>query len=286
MKRICFSAVILTLTCGSVGAQDTEANKEVVQRWIEAVWQDHDRSHIRKNATADFAVENYEAWFDSITTTYPDARVEILHMIAEGDEVALHWEFTGTSSLAGTAGRGVKMPGLSIVKIDGGKIASDIFAYNDLEGHRQLGFTLRAPEEHKIHQVILDFHEGLKNNTHANAKIFDEMMIRVLKNPETGEWGGFWYRDAIHTNLGQDRSGIDYESNVEFIQTKVEGNNAIVQVRETGHHRNLETGEGGSWTDVPNIWLLHKNTAGNWKIVGALLGAGPTVATTKLGDGS
>ena len=122
MKRICFSVVILTLTCGSVGAQDTEANKEVVQRWIEAVWQDHDRSHIRKNATADFAVENYEAWFDSITTTYPDARVEILNMIAEGDEVALHWEFTGTSSLAGTAGRGVKMPGLSIVKIDGGKL--------------------------------------------------------------------------------------------------------------------------------------------------------------------
>ena len=45
MKRICFSVVILTLTCGSVGAQDTEANKEAVKRWIEAVWQDHDRSH-------------------------------------------------------------------------------------------------------------------------------------------------------------------------------------------------------------------------------------------------
>ena len=71
-----------------------------------------------------------------------------------------------------------------------------------------------------------------------------------------------------------------------FIHTKVQGDNATVQVRETGHHRNTETGEGGSWTDVPNIWLLHKNTAGNWKIVGALLGVGPTVETTKFGDGS
>ena len=284
MKLIHGLMAILTLTCGSVSAADIKANKEVVRRWIEAVWQDHDRTHIKNNATADFPVENYEAWFDSMTTTYPDAHVKILNMIAEGDEVALHWEFTGTSSLKNTEGRSLKVPGLSIVKIKDGKIASSVFAYNDLDGHRQLGFTLRAPEEDKIHQVILDFHEGLKNNTHDNAKIFDEVMIRVYKNAETGEWGGFWYGDAIHTSPAQDREGIDYESKVEFIHTRVEGDNAIVQVRETGHHRTLETGEGGSWTDVPNIWLLHKNTAGNWKLVGALLGAGPTVETTKLGD--
>ena len=285
MKLTNVVVAVLALTCGAVSAQDTAANKDVLGRWVKAIWQDHDRSYIKNNATADFPVENYEAWFDSITTTYPDARVEILHMLAEGDEVALHWEFTGTSSLKGTEGRSIKVPGLSIYKIENGKIASDVFAYNDLDGHRQLGFTLRAPEEDKVHQVILDLHAGLKNNTHDNAKIFDETMLRVLKNPETGEWG-FSYSDAIHTNPAADREGIDYESEVEFIHTKVQGDNATVQVRETGHHRNTETGEGGSWTDVPNIWLLHKNTAGNWKIVGALLGVGPTVETTKFGDGS
>ena len=285
MKLTNVVVAVLALTCGAVSAQDTAANKDVLGRWVKAIWQDHDRSYIKNNATADFPVENYEAWFDSITTTYPDARVEILHMLAEGDEVAYHWEFTGTSSLKGSEGRSIKLPGLSIVTIENGKVASNVFAYNDLDGHRQLGFTLRAPEEDKVHQVILDLHAGLKNNTHDNAKIFDETMLRVLKNPETGEWG-FSYSDAIHTNPAADREGIDYESEVEFIHTKVQGDNATVQVRETGHHRNTETGEGGSWTDVPNIWLLHKNTAGNWKIVGALLGVGPTVETTKFGDGS
>jgi predicted ester cyclase len=285
MKLRNFVVAVLVSTCGVVSAQDTVDKKDVLGRWIKAIWQDHDRSYIKDNATADFPVETYEAWFDSITTTYPDARVDILHMLAEGDEVALQWEFTGTSSLKGTEGRSIKLPGLSIVKIENGKIASDVFAYNDLDGHRQLGFTLRAPEEDKVRQVILDLHAGLKNKTHDNAKIYDETMLWVLKKLETGEWS-FGYNDAIHTNPARDREGIDYESEVEFIHTKVEGDNAIVQVRETGHSRNVETGEEGSWTDVPNIWLLHKNTAGNWKIVGALLGVGPTVETTRFGDGS
>ena len=275
----------LALTCGVVSAQDTADNKEVLGRWIKAIWQEHDRDYIKANSTADFPLKTYEAWFDSITTTYPDVRVEILHMLAEGDKVALHWELTGTSSLKETEGRNVKLTGVSIVTIKNGKIASGVAGYNDLEMHRQLGFTLRAPEEDRVRQVILDYHAGLKNNTHDNAKIFDETFLRVHKNQETGEWG-FWYYGAIHTNPAGDREGIDYDSEVEFIHTKVVGDNAIVQVRETGHHRNIETGEGGSWTDVPNIWLLHKNTSGNWKIVGALLGVGPTVETTKLGDGS
>ena len=285
MKLTNLAVAVLAFTWGVVSAQDTTANKDVLGRWVKAIWQDHDRSYIKNNATADFPVENYEAWFDSITTTYPDARVEVLHMLAEGDEVALHWEFTGTSSLKGTEGRSIKLPGLSIVTIENGKVASDVYAYNDLDGHRQLGFTLRAPEEDKVHQVILDLHAGIKNNTHDNAKIFDETYLTVFNNPATGEWSSN-FSDAMHTDPGGNPEWRDYESNVEFIHTKVQGDDATVQVRETGHHRNTETGEGGSWTDVPNTWLLHKNTSGNWKIVGVLFGVGPTVETTKSGDGS
>ena len=285
MKLTNFIVALLALTCGAVGAQETAANKDVLGRWIKAIWQDHDRNYKKNNATGDFPVENYEAWFDSITTTYPDARVEILHMLAEGNEVALHWEFTGTSSLKGTEGRSIKVPGLSIFKIENGKIASDVFAYNDLDGHRQLGFTLRAPEEDKVRQVILDFHAGLKNGTHDNAKMHDETYLRVWNNPVTGEWSSN-FSDKMHTTPWRADESIDYGSIVEFIDTKVQGDNAIVQVRETGHWRNTETGDGNAWTDVPNIWLLHKNTSGNWKIVGALLGVGSKVEATNYEDGS
>mgnify|MGYP001161045904 FL=1 len=285
MKLTNFIVALLALTCGEVGAQDTAANKDVLGRWVKAIWQDHDRSYIKNNATGDYPVEGNEAWFDSITTTYPDARVEILHMLAEGDEVALHWEFTGTSSLKGTEGRSIKVPGLSIVKIENGKIASDVFAYNDLDGHRQLGFTLRAPEEDKVRKVVLDLHAGLKNKTHDNTKIHDETYLRVWNNPVTGEWSSN-FSDKMHTTPWRADESIDYGSNVEFIDTKVQGDNAIVQVRETGHYRNTETGDGNAWTDVPNIWLLHKNTSDNWKIVGALLGVGSKVEATNYDDGS
>ena len=105
MKRINAIVAVLALSCVVTSAQNSEANKKVLSKWVEAIWQDHDRDYIAKNSTGDFPVEAYEAWFDSITTTYPDARVETLHMLAEGDEVALHWEFTGTSALEETEER-------------------------------------------------------------------------------------------------------------------------------------------------------------------------------------
>ena len=94
--------------------------------------------------------------------------------------------------------------------------------------------------------------------------------------PETGEWSTN-FSDKMHTTPWEPNESAEYESNVEFIHTKVKSNNAIMQVRETGHWRDGETGEGGTWTDVPNTWILHKNASGNWKLVGALLGVGPDV---------
>ena len=285
MKRINAIVAVLALSCAVASAQNTEANKKVLSKWVEANWQDHDRDYIAKNSTGDFPVEAYEAWFDSITTTYPDARVETLHMLAEGDEVALHWEFTGTSALEETEGRRVTFPGLSIVKIANGKVVSDLFAYNDLDGHRQLGFTLQPPEEDKVRQVILDLHAGLKDGTHDNTEMYDETFLRVWRNPRTGEWSTN-FSDKMHTTPWEPNESAEYESNVEFIHTKVQGNNAIVQVRETGHWRDGETGEGGTWTDVPNTWILHKNASGNWKLVGALLGVGPDVEGADYEEGS
>ena len=111
------------------------------------------------------------------------------------------------------------------------------------------------------------------------------MMHDASVDRTTDEWSSD-FSDAIHTTHWRASEFTDYESNVEFLDTKVQGDDAIVQVRETGHYRNTETGEGNAWTDVPNIWLLHKNTSDNWKIVGALLGVGPKVEATNYDDGS
>ena len=54
MKLTNLAVAVLAFTWGVVSAQDTTANKDVLARWVKAIWQDHDRSYIKNNATADF----------------------------------------------------------------------------------------------------------------------------------------------------------------------------------------------------------------------------------------
>ena len=267
--------LVLVLAVSSVAAQDTDANKAVVEKWVEAVWHKHDRSHISNNATANFPVDNYTAFYDSILTYYPDARVDIIKMVAEGDNVVIHWNFKGTSADTDTEGKQIENAGMTMIEVKDGKINSALGFYDDLANHRQLGFTLRPPEEKKVQQVILDYHEGIQNkDPDIHSKIFDETYLTLARNDSTDEWSSN-YRDHMHTDspVGWFQD-TEYESRVEFVSTRVNGDNATVDVRETGRWKNTETGESGSWEDARNVWILHKNANGNWKIVGVLFVGG------------
>ena len=154
-----------------------------------------------------------------------------------------------------------------MVLIKDGKLNSAIGSYDELVGYRQLGFSLRPPEEKKVRQVILDYHKGVENNEeNLHSKIFDETYLVINGSTET--WSSN-YRDHMHTTALNNQN-YKYECQVEIVSTIVDGDNATVDAIETGSYRNIETGDDSSWENYRNIWSLYKNTNGDWKIVGVV----------------
>ncbi len=74
---------------------------------------------------------------------FPDGRVEVVDQVAEEDRVAVRWSFVGThegplDSLPAT-GRKVELDGISIHRIEDGRVAETWEASNTLLFLQQLG---------------------------------------------------------------------------------------------------------------------------------------------------
>ncbi|MBN1163191.1 MAG: ester cyclase [Candidatus Krumholzibacteriota bacterium] len=113
--------------------------KELVKRYVEEFWNKGDLEGLKNLTTEDF---NYHlglqpprdreemAEFIKVTHhTFPDWRVEITDMIAEGDRVVIKWRGKGThrESFHGipATGREIKMGGINIYRLEGGRIAEE-----------------------------------------------------------------------------------------------------------------------------------------------------------------
>jgi steroid delta-isomerase-like uncharacterized protein len=95
-------------------------------------------------------IEGAKQWLNMQRAAFPDMRVAILDLVAEGDKVAKHWTFSGThkGDFGGIppTGKQVTMElALSIYRMAGGKIAEIWMAYNALLMMQQLG-VIPTPE--------------------------------------------------------------------------------------------------------------------------------------------
>ena len=81
---------------------------------------------------------------------FPDARITVEDQVAEGDRVATRWSARGThqGELVGVAptGNRVEITGITISRIEGGKIAEDWINYDALGMMQQVG-AIPAPEQ-------------------------------------------------------------------------------------------------------------------------------------------
>jgi steroid delta-isomerase-like uncharacterized protein len=81
---------------------------------------------------------------------FPDARITVEDQVAEGDKVATRWSARGTheGELMGVAptGNRVEITGITISRIEGGKIAEDWINYDALGMLQQVG-AIPAPEQ-------------------------------------------------------------------------------------------------------------------------------------------
>ncbi len=120
----------------------TEDNKEILTRFIEAVWNQGDTA-----AVDDYLAERYtihhdpgDPWHGQTLTVagykqrlqqsrapFPDQRFETRHLLAEGDIVSMAWTWQAThlGDMPGfpASGKPIRMSGVTLYFFEGGRIS-------------------------------------------------------------------------------------------------------------------------------------------------------------------
>ncbi len=136
------------------GESETERNKAVVRRFIEEVQNKKDMDVFDELNAPDFVNlsappgmptdrEGGKMFLGGFLSAFPDSRVTIDDMIAEGDRVATKKTFTGTHAgdfgdIAATANR-VTIQYIDILRLRDGKIVEHWLSMDQLSFLQQLG---------------------------------------------------------------------------------------------------------------------------------------------------
>jgi steroid delta-isomerase-like uncharacterized protein len=109
-----------------------------------ATWKpgSHDRLYGVDDMIAPDGIREY---FGDLFAAIPDFRLEVSSMVAEGNQVAVHWRasgtFDGTRKVQGLTpnGRRVELRGLDLLAVEDGRIVSNYAYTNGMEFARQVG---------------------------------------------------------------------------------------------------------------------------------------------------
>jgi steroid delta-isomerase-like uncharacterized protein len=139
----------------------SEANKAVVRRFIDEVWNGGDLDAIDELISEDHVDhdpgregtpggrEGMRAFVQMYRTAYPDTHIEMGEMVAEGDLVAGNWTATGThqGELMGIAptGKPITVTGMGMDRVSNGQIVESWANYDALGMLAQIG-AIPAPE--------------------------------------------------------------------------------------------------------------------------------------------
>ena len=130
-----------------------EANKRLVRRYVEDVCNGGRTAGLDDLVADDHVLhgplgnhcglESIRLNVHGVRTAFPDLRVEITDLVAEGDRVARRWVATGThqGDFLGVrpTGRRVRITGMAIDRVAAGKVAETWLDYDVFGLLRQLG---------------------------------------------------------------------------------------------------------------------------------------------------
>ncbi|MFN2235293.1 MAG: ester cyclase [Anaerolineales bacterium] len=134
-----------------------ETNKAIVRRYFDQVLNEQ-----RHDLAEEFLAENIELhgsslapgldvvrqWFTMFAAAFPDGHNTVEDLVAEGDRVVARTIFNGTNEaeMQGipATGKKVSMPGITIFRLDNGKIAEGWVLNDNLSLMQQLG-AIPAP---------------------------------------------------------------------------------------------------------------------------------------------
>ena len=117
-----------------------EENKALAGRWLDEVWNKVNLTAVDELCTTDFTFsyaepgvsndrEGYKQTVIMLTSGVSDLKITLEDMVAEGDKVAVRWK--GSSKHTGEfmgmppTGKQLAMTGISIIRIEGGKIVEE-----------------------------------------------------------------------------------------------------------------------------------------------------------------
>jgi predicted ester cyclase len=123
-----------------------EANKALVRRLVDEVVNARDESVLDELADGEVAAAA-RRWIGPFREAFPDFRMEIVQLVAEGDLVAAHFKCSGThrGEWRGHAPTGRRFEAVDeayIFEIVGGRLRSATAIEDNLTRMHQLGFEL------------------------------------------------------------------------------------------------------------------------------------------------
>ena len=137
----------------------SDQNKAVIRRIVEEHWNNKNAALVPELFAANLSLETPDGVLTGLAgadlllqayaTAFPDFRLSIDDLLADGDQVVLRWTFTGThrGPLAGIAasGNAVNLPrGIATFHLDGGKVDQGYMTWDKYALLQQLG-ALPAP---------------------------------------------------------------------------------------------------------------------------------------------
>jgi steroid delta-isomerase-like uncharacterized protein len=130
-------------------------DKRTLLRLMEAIWNERRLEVVDEIVASDYVrhdpafpgevrgPEGFKQYVMAMCTPFPDARISIEDVIAEGDRMAVRWIFRGKHSgeFLGipATGKNLALTGISIIRIREGKIVEGWDGYDALGMLRQLG---------------------------------------------------------------------------------------------------------------------------------------------------
>ena len=134
----------------------SEENKDLARRSWEMLVNDQNPDSIDELYTPDFVwhepdqdihgFEEARQFLSTYLTAFPDIRVSVEEAIAEGDKVVTRWTIRGThqgelEEFGPPTGKQIEIKGITIHRIEDGKIAEEWERYDNLSIMQQLGLV-------------------------------------------------------------------------------------------------------------------------------------------------
>jgi len=149
----------LLMSCSQGDAQKTqeEENKAICRRYYEESLKNLDlvdeifSPDYVEPQNPNWSHESHKQYLARNLAAFPDIKITIVNMIAEGDRIAIAYIWTGThlGEYRGVAptGNKINIRGMHIFRIVDGKIVHGLYNFDSLGLLRQIGYELVPPEK-------------------------------------------------------------------------------------------------------------------------------------------